>query len=396
MSESQKFTFWFLLPTSLIGLMYWITTLLWTWSPVTTLVWFVFLLVVISIILYESVYFLRPDTMILASFLGTPYKVYSPLKDDDPGWLGGIIIIFPPFLAVGQFFPITGIEVPLESSSAITDDVTADSGKGLSRDPATPVTVFARLMIQLPTDIEKLRQFVQAIPVIQNYWNLMAETEMEFLVRIEPTTGKPDIKPRKVPCIAKIMRDAIDGTFDEAIGRAVAEHPFSKALKNRKEIEDATKDHMAGIEERDDKKAVKEDEVRQTLASEAGIFFYDNVLKGRSTNMRLADFNIAGIIPSNEKTMVALSAEQEAIRIANGREAEGRGEAAIIKQVAVEVDKLGGREALASRTLREIKTNVTIVAASDMLTAAIGNSIAPKPAPSPPPATPPQQKGGTP
>lgn len=337
------------------------SNLCWHWGMGMFIAWLIFLATIIGITLSESVYLLRPDIMVMASFLGNAYEVYSPLPGRNNGYFGGIVIIFPPVLAQGQILPITGFSMPFSTNAANT--------KKKGGEPITPVTVFVELTLRLPNEIKGLRTFVQAIPVIQRHWNLTHPEKVEFFDRINSETGKPEFVKRSGPCIAPLITEALAGTVNEAVSRAIADYPFSDVIVNRHKIELAVQRHLAGF--------VKiGEEPSETIVNQARIFFVsDKNTDHVDSDMGLADLNIADAIPSDHTTALALSAEKRAILISNARTKEGDGEAQYLLKVSAQVGTPAGMAALSSTTLLGLKTNVTVVAAPDMLTAALGKAL---------------------
>ena len=368
----------------MFALIWVITPTLFGLSGLDVTLWHTFMSIVILAVLIPSTYFLKPDRIIVAIFLGEIYRAYAPdihgekerSSDLHRGILGtDIALIFPPLLARGYHFPLTAFTLPLVSVGANTAQ--------LEDEAVTPVTVFLSITIRLAPSRSGLQQLIQGLPsLLENGADLASFTaEMNFYSGMEKD-GTPKQEKRRCVKIAKLLAHALQPTIDEAISRAVAQYSLSKGLQSKKEIEEAVKLQLAG-----------------TIIEQAGLISVSNRKKAKVGDACLLfDVNLAEIIPSDKDTALAISSETRAKLTAKGGVATaqgsadakkilGDGDAAYLRKVAQEASTEEGKLVLASQTLQNLPQGANVfVGTTSVLDALVAKGTQP-PAGTTPPAS---------
>lgn len=338
--------------------------------------WHAFMSLSTLAMIVPCLYLLRPDIMIVGTFNGEIYEVYAASGNGNRGILGtGIVLIFPPILAKGYTLPISVVTVPFVNVSAMTcADETRD-------ERATPVIAFLRLQFRLSPNLAGIREFLQALPVLQeNRLDLTVPHLLEFFARIDEL-GNPVFEKRYCPCLAKILMVELQSTIAEAASRAIAEVSITPALLDRPLIEEKILSQFEGTVLAQANMLLKEDDPAYVC--------------------RLFDFNVEGIVPSDTDTAKSLSAQTKAQYTAKGqiaeaegqkkvRELQGQGDASYLGSVREETLKPGGQLVLQAQMFERLKATTTIVGSPNMLLDAAATKMtqsAPTPPSSPPTST---------
>jgi hypothetical protein len=336
----------------------------------------------------SSIYFIKPDRIIAAVFLGEIYGAYAPEIhqenipiDELNSGVGGtdIALIFPPFLATGYHFPLTGFNIPFASIRANTKKTSAEA--------VTPVDTFVTITMRLAPRRKGLQKLIQAIPALLEHGADLASVtgEMQFFVGMN-LDGTPKLEPKRCVKVATILAEQLQQTLDEAVSRAVANHSLSKGLQSKKAIEESIKENL-----------------RDTIFEQAGFLKFDE--KGTpicGDACLLFDVNLADIIPSDADTAKAVSAETRENLNARGTIAQakgeskaqqirGKGDAAYVEEVARSVQTPEGKLVLTSQTLESLKTNTTLITTPDML-GAVASQILKSAKPEVPETVPPKEE----
>lgn len=322
----------------------------------------------------SSIYFIKPDRIIAAVFLGEIYGAYAPEihQENTPidnlsGGIGGtdIALIFPPLLATGYHFPLTGFNIPFASIRANT--------KKTSVEAVTPIDAFVTITMRLAPRRRGLQKLIQAIPALLEHGADLASVtgEMQFFVGMTPD-GTPKLEPKRCVKVATILAEQLQQTLDEAVSRAVAKHSLSKGLQSKKEIEESIKKNLQG-----------------TIFEQAGFLKFD--AEGAPVcgdACLLFDINLADIIPSDADTAKAVSAETRENLNAKGtiakakgesqaQQIRGQGDAAYVEEVARSAQTHEGKLVLTSQTLRNLPDGTSLIATPDVLDAVVARVIKP-------------------
>jgi hypothetical protein len=317
-------------------------------------------ILVIVLVMYESLYCLRGDNFIVASFLGNQYRLCIQIEGEDEGeFNSGIVFIFPPFLAWGQVYPQPAFNMAMEKHASNARD-----GQRL-----TSVLVTADATAQLKPELEAIRKLTARFPILEQYWDLTEPQEMTYYKRSE--NGKEIVEVKKnAPCIAHILAREIDMTWYEALGRSIPHHELIDVLSIHEDVETTIK---ARLNDPD------------TLTGRAGFFLPTD---DDDNPTLLFDINMTGAVIADTKTAEALSAETRALLEGKGIIENAKAVTEAIRLERVQVAQDGGREVLAARMLPQLQTNVTLVTSPDsLLTGALGKVVTPQPPGAPPTTT---------
>lgn len=340
------------------------------------MLWHVFMSLTALAMIVPCLYLLRPDTMLVGTFNGEIYEVYAATGNGNRGILGtGIVLIFPPILAKGYTLPISVVTVPFINVSAMTK---AGTDAETEDERATPVTAFLRLQFRLSPNLMGIREFLQALPILQeNRLDLTVPHKILFFAGMD-AQGKPQTEERYCPCLAKILMVELQSTIAEATSRAIAEVSITPALLDRPLVEEKIKSQF-----------------ERTVLAQANMLLE---VTEPAHVCRLFDFNVEGVVPSDPETAKSLSAETKAQYTAKGqiaeaegqkkvRELQAKGDTSYVRSVRKEALKPGGQLVLQAQMFERMKATTTIVGSPNMLLDAAAAKVV-QSAPNPPPPTP--------
>lgn len=340
--------------------------LFWLYSPENIALWGVLCGLVILLMIAYSLFVLRPERMILATLLGEIYELYSPTAHGTGTakrgtWNTDIAVIFPPILAQGYIFPLNGFVIPFTSVGGNT--------KKEGDEALTPVIAFVNLTIRFAPNLGGLRRLVQALPVLlesEGGNDFTVETKMDIFKKIK-VDGTPELETKIFPCIAKVLAKVLQPIMDEAVSRAVADFPLTKALLSKKTIEKKIKSHLKG-----------------TIVEHAGMLITD------ATNPEylcwLFDVNLIEFLPADPDTAKAVSAEMRqfldgkgkianAIAEATAKKKLADGDAEYVRLVAAQAQTPEGKLALASQTLQKLPPGTQLIATPGVLDAVVAQVL---------------------
>ncbi|MEK7499019.1 MAG: hypothetical protein AAB649_00240, partial [Patescibacteria group bacterium] len=159
--------------------------------------------VITLILLVEIVKRLSDDTMIVLSFVGYPFKVYSP-KNEHGIWDTGFVPAYPPGLVTAHELPIDVLIIPFQSNGATTKERKGidDDGNEVVLEAETPVTVLSELTLGLPETIEALRSIIQDVGILGGPKRQKLNAfEIVNYFKDYDKTGELKVDPRLVPRI---------------------------------------------------------------------------------------------------------------------------------------------------------------------------------------------------
>lgn len=334
--------------------------------------WNVGMGIVMIAVAFHSIHFLRPDKMIVATYLKDIYAVYATNTI-------GIVFVGLPFLARAYVLPLTAFTLPFAPMGVNTQK--RDDQKKRQRDgttvtikgeAVTPLLAYVTITIRLAPNLDGMKALLTSLPeILSRGIDLTRPAKMSFYERMKED-GTVQTKDQDCPTIAVPMSQDLESPLNEKLSQVVAKFSLSEALQTKGKIEDKVREKLSG-----------------TLFGHAGFVDPSTGPKMLGLACTLFDINLVELVPSDKDTAKAVSATAKAQLLAKAKIAEAEGDAGArqkmaeadakyLEKVAAMATTDEGKLALASETLKKLPAGTQLIATPNVVDAVVTQILSKK------------------